>query len=265
LYGQAQIGLRNPNEASRAFQLAHRIDPNRSPDPTRYQPNIIAAYKAAADRTTIPAKLVVRGSGRVWIDGIEQGPAGAQYETSEGLHLVQLIGPDRETRGDQVIVPSSLPVTIQDAPATDVIKVKRARIALARSRDPAERASMMKKLAALLGVGDAVLITKGSGGLTVQTWRNREPGFSALMIHRNEPPIDLLKPLAPPPLKIEKKLEPLPDPPPIVDDKRWYQKNWVRASIAGGVILGVVGALLYANREPTLIMVDPDPTWKDPP
>jgi hypothetical protein len=262
-YGQAHVGLRNPNDASRAFQLAHRIDPRRSPDPTRYQPNIIAAYKAAADKQTIAAKLVVRGTGRVWIDGVEQGPAGQQYETTEGLHLVQLIGPDRETRGQHVIVPSSMPLSIADAPASDALKIRRARIALARSRDPAERASMMKKLAALLGVGDAVLIAQDGKRLTVQTWRNKEPGFSALIIHRDEDANDLLRPIAPPSQKIEKKPEPLPKLPPLVDERRWYQKNWVRASIAGGVIVGVVGAILYARRDKFLGPIDMDPTWAD--
>jgi hypothetical protein len=262
-YGQAQIGLRNPNDASLAFQLAHRIDPNRTPDPTRYQPNIITAYKAAAAKPTIAAKLVIRGTGRVMIDGIEQGPAGAQYETTEGLHLVQLYGPDRETRGDQVQVPSSMPLNIEDAPASDVLKVKRARIALARSRDPAERASMMKKLAALLGIGDAVLIAGDAKGLTVQTWRNREPGFSARIAHRQEPPIDLLKPLAPPRLAIQQTFTPFKNPPLPVEEKRWYQKNWVRASIAGGVIAGIVGAVLYSRRDKTLPPIDMDPTWDD--
>ncbi len=262
-YGQAQIGLRNAKEASRAFQLAHRIDPNRSPDPTRYPPNIVQAYKDAADLPTIPAKLVVRGSGRVWIDGIEQGPAGAQYTTSEGLHLVQLTGPERQTRGDMVLVPSSMPLNIQEAPASDELKVKRVRFELAKARDPAERASAMKRLAALLGVGDAVLILKEDNKLLVQTWRNREPGFSALVLHRDEAPTDLLAPLAPPAIKIEKKFEPPPELPPIVEEPRWYQKKWVRASIAGGVIVGIVGAILYARRDKFLPPFNMDPTWAD--
>ncbi len=262
-YGQALIGLRKPNDARLAFQLAHRIDPKRSPDPTRYPPNIVEAYTVAAARESIAAKLVVRGSGRVWIDGIEQGAAGARYDTTEGLHLVQLTGPERQTRGDMVVVPSSMPLNIQEAQATDVIKVKRVRIELANARDPAERASLMKKLAALLGVGDAVLLIKDGKQLKVQTWRNREPGFSALVEHRNEEPIDLLAPLAPPPNKIEKDFEVRPDPPPITEEPRWYQKRWVKASIAGGVVLGIVGAILYARRDRFLPPIGMDPTWAD--
>jgi len=263
-YGQALVGLRKPNDASHAFQLAKRLDPLREADGRLYPPNIVQAFTAAANKQIVAAKLVVRGSGRVWIDGIELGPAGQNFETSEGWHLVQITGADRETRGARVLVPSDAPRDIQDAPPSAELKVKRARLALSRARDPAERASAMNKLAVLLGVGDAVLILKDGNDLIVQTWRNREPGFSARMVHRAEPPDDLLSPLAPPPkLKIEKKFEPPIEPPPIVVEKRWYQKNWVRASIASGVVAGVISAILYARRDQTLGPLMPDTKWKD--
>ena len=262
-YGQAQLGLKKPNEASLAFQLAARLDPSRAPDPTRYPPNVMAAYSAAVKKPTIGAKLVVRGTGRVWIDGIELGPAGEAYDTSEGLHVVQLTGPDRETRGDRVAVPSSeAGLNLGDAKLTDELKVKRARIAMARARDATERASAMKKLTGLLGVGDAVLIVKDGTALRVQTWRNKEQGFSALVEHRNEMPDELLRPLAPPSTK-EKRPEPV-GPPPFVEPPRpWYNKNWIRASIAGGVIVTVVGAILYSRRDKFLGPIDMDPKWKD--
>lgn len=249
-YGQAQIGLRRPNEASLAFALAHRLDPLRRPDPTRYQPNIVQAYAAAAAKQTIAAKLEVKGEGRVWIDGIDLGPAGGTFDTSEGMHLVQLTGPERETRGDQVTVPAKTTVSIAAAPATKDLLIKRARIKLAKARDVAERASAMNELARLLDVGDAVLIDEESGHLSVQTWRNQKPGFSSFVSTVDKPPNDLLTPLAPL-RKLEPPITPDPfrQPPPIVVEKRWYEKNWVRASIAGGVIAGIVTAVLYARRD----------------
>jgi hypothetical protein len=250
-YGQAQLGLRKPNDASLAFQLAHRLDPSRRPDPTLYPPNIVQAYNAAANKSTIAAKLEVKGDGRVWIDGVERGPANASFDTSEGLHLVQLSGPERETRGKQVQLPQTTPapVEIEGAPASEVLKVQRARIALAKVRDDAERASAMKRLGELLGVRDAVLIMRGEDDvLLVQTWRIPEPGFSKLVVHRNEPPIDLLTPLAPPPPK-EEPSGPIVVIPPVIDDRSWYQRRWVQASIAGTVVLGIVGAILYARRD----------------
>jgi hypothetical protein len=257
VYGQAQLGLRKPNEASLAFQLAHRLDPSRRPDPTRFPPAIVQAYTAAANKPTIATKLDIRGEGRVWIDGVEQGPAGV-YETSEGWHLVQLTGGERETRGMQITAPQLTPVGIQPAPASDELKVRRARIALARARDPAERASAMKRLAQLVGVGDAVLIALDrDGNLTVQTWRNREPGFSRPVAYREQAPIDLLTPLAPPRPEEDTRPNLFPDPKPPIVEKRWYQKNWVRASIVGGIIAGTVGALLYINRDQTVgVMMD---------
>jgi hypothetical protein len=247
-YGQAQIGLRRPNDAALAFQLASRLDPARHPDPTRYPPNVVQAYDAAANKQTIPAKLAVTGEGRVWIDGVEVGLAGNTFDTSEGLHVVQLTGMGRETRGEQVLVPARSSVQIASAPASDVLEIKRARLALAGARDPAERASAMKRLAKLLGVGDAVLIGTSDGKLAVQTWRDREPGFSALVVYDGQPAREVLAPLAPPSPKIEIRPEPF-TPPPIVVEKRWYQKTWVRASIVGGVISGVVSAILYARRD----------------
>jgi hypothetical protein len=119
----------------------------------------------------------------------------------------------------------------------------------------------MKKLTGLLHVSDAVLIAKDGSDLTVQTWRDREPGFSARMIHRDEEPDQLLGPLAPPAMKIEKRVEPRVEPLPVVHEKRWYQKNWVRASIAGGVILGVIGSIVYAQRDQTLPPLNMNPQW----
>lgn len=255
-YGQAQLGLRKPNDASLAFQLAHRLDPARRPDPTRYLPHVVEAYHAAANKPSVASKLEVRGEGRVWIDGMELGPAGSTFDTSEGLHLVQLTGASRETRGEQVLVPHAGPLAIAPAPATEALKVRRARLALARARDTAERATAMKRLATLLGVGDAVLIEQVDGKLAVQTWRDREPGFSARIAYDGQPPIAFLVPLAPPKLE-DLRPEPEPELPPLVVEKRWYQKNWVRASIATSVIAGVVSAILYARRD-RHILIEPD-------
>ncbi len=260
-WGQAQIGLRKPNDAALAFALAHRLDPAHRPDPTRYQPAIVQAFEAAAVKPAVAARLEVKGEGRVWIDGVELGPAGATFDTQEGMHVVQLTGSERETRGEQVIVPQTTSTTIQPAPATEELKIKRARIALVQARDATERASAMKRLAKLLGVGDAVLIAKAGGRLTVQTWRDREPGFSAVVVHGNEEASDVLAPLAPP-AKVKPEPEPLPFLPPVVE-KRWYQKNWVRASIAGGVIAAVVGAIVYARRDQLLGAINPNTQWED--
>jgi len=240
--GQAQLGLRRPNEASRAFALAHRLDASKHPDPTRYEPGILDAYRLAANKAPLPAKLEVKGEGRVWIDGVEQGPANETYDTSEGVHLVQLSGPARETRGDQVNVPQQHSVEIAPAPATEELLIKRARKALRQARDAAARASAVKALAALLKVQDAVLVIAGNGGkLEIQTWR-ASTGFSRIVEHGREKPIELLTPLAPP--RTGRSGEPFT---PLVD-KPFYKRTWVRVSAATVVVTAIVSAVVYAVR-----------------
>lgn len=260
--GQAALRLRKPNEASLAFGLSRRLDPAMQPDPSRYEPDIIEAYQLAVTKIAVPAKLEVRGSGTVWIDGVDRGPPGA-FDVSVGRHVVQLLGPERETRGKQVASPEVTVVEIDAAPATVERKVQRLRLELARARDATARAGAVKRLSVLLGVGDAVLIEKdGSGTVRVQTWRDREQGFSAWIEHRSEAPIELLTPLAPP-RKIEppKPDEVLPIAPPIVETPI-YRKRWFQGAVALGVIAAVVGIYVAATNE-RMVEWNLDGTWDE--
>ncbi len=255
--GQAGLKLRKPNDASLAFGLSHRLDSAKRPDPTRYEPDIVQAYQLAATKTATPASLEVQGTGTVWIDGVDRGPAPGTFEVSAGLHLVQLSGPDRETRGQQVHVPQTTAVEIEAAPATDERKVERARIDLARTKDAASRAGAVKKLAQLLGVGDAVLIEKDPDGrLLVQTWRDRAPGFSGMVEHKEGRAGDLLVPLAPP----RRIVPPKPDiviAPPIAVQTPLVRKRWFQGAIAGGVIAIATTIILVATQD-RMVTVMPD-------
>ena len=121
--------------------------------------------------------------------------------------------------------------------------------------DDAGRAGAMKQLAALLGVSDAVMLSKRADGkLEWVTWQDRAPGFSAPQAYTHQEPIDLLEPLAPPKLP-----EPPPHSGPVVPfhpptevDEVWYQRTWVKASVVTGAIAAIVGAILYARRVRTL-------------
>lgn len=243
--GQAQLGQNKQLDAMRSFALVRRLDPNRKPDPARYLDEITDAYEATA-KPVSKSPLTVKGSGTVWIDGKEIGPAPQTQTVDDGLHLVQLTGPDREPRGEQVLVPQASEIEIAPAPATEELKIKRARLDLARAKDAMTRASAVKRLAQLLKVGDAVIVWKSDGDLMVQTWRDREPGFAAIQEHRKENPIELLTPLAPP------RPEPVPVEPinvPLVVEKPWYQKRWVQASAATGLVAVIVTAVLIARRD----------------
>jgi hypothetical protein len=190
---------------------------------------------------------------------VSRGEAPQKVDLDDGIHLVQLTGPDREPRGEQVRVPQTPQTNIADAPATEELKVKRARRELADAKDSVTRASAVKRLAALVSVGDAVIISKSSGGaLLIQTWRDNEQGFSAIREHSTEKPIDLLTPLAPP-----RKAEPVKPPPifigpPVVIEKPWYQKTWVRASAATGLLAIVVSAVLIIRHDDMVDFADGD-------
>jgi hypothetical protein len=254
--GQAALRLRKPNDASLAFGLSYRLDQGKRPDPTRYMPEIVQAYKDASTKQASPATLEVKGSGTVWIDGVDRGPAPGTFDVSAGLHLVQLSGPERETRGQQVNVPATTMIEIEPAPASEERKVERARIELALSKDAASRAGAMKKLAGLLGVGDAVLIEMADGKLLVQTWRDRAPGFSGKVAYEEGKAGELLVPLAPP-RKIEPPKKPDIVPPPVVIvDTPLVRKRWFQGAIAGGVIAIATTIILVATYEREITLMN---------
>lgn len=261
--GQAALRQRKPNDASQLFGLSYRLDSSKKPDPARYEPDIVEAYSLATTKIPVPAKLEVKSAGgTVWIDGVDRGLPGT-FDVSHGLHLVQLSGPERETRGTQVSVPATPGVEIPAAPVTLEIKVQRLRVELAQTRDAAARAGALKKLATLLGIGDAVLIEKTeSGGLRVQTWRDSD-GFSKLVEPKPGAESELLHPLAPP--RIAEEPKPPEEIPiiPVVPEIKWYRKRWVQVVGAVGLVVaaGVIYGLATQDR---MIIWDGDPKIEEP-
>ncbi len=239
----------NDKEAAAAFALTSKLDPRRVLDPVLYPPDVRDAYKAASAASAATGTLSITGAGTAWIDGQEVGTAPGTFTTSPGTHVVWLTGMERETRGAAVVVDAGreTAVAIPDVAASDAQKLQRARLALSRATDAFTRAAAMKHLADLANVHDAILLSTSGGKVIVQTWRDRAPGFSALRERGNERPIDLLAPLAPP-----KKIAvepPIRVVPPIVE-KRWYQRNSVRAGIAIGIVSAIVGGIVWANAGP---------------
>lgn len=254
LLGQARLGERNPAAATAAFTIAHRLAPAFVPDPVRYLPEIIEAYDAAKSKPSPTVKLAVTANGRVWIDGQDAGNAPVEVDVLAGLHVVWVTGPDRETRGKQTSVPSAPThrIVIDDAPARDRVLVQRARARLKFAPDPTARAAAMKRLAELLGVGDAVLLSIVKGKLIVQTWRDRAPGFSALReVRPSEPAAELLKPLETPPKVVRREppqpVQPIPPPVPFYKKRTWQVVivSGVLGAIAGGV-------MIYRGRDDTV-------------
>ncbi|HWU86144.1 MAG TPA: hypothetical protein VN253_02670, partial [Kofleriaceae bacterium] len=250
IVAKAKLGEGRQAEAARFFGLVHQLTPGRRLDPALHLPEVVAAYEAARTGLARTGTLVVKGSGRVWVDGKDQD-ARTQFLLPAGLHVVWLTGPDRETVGRQVFVEADQEniVDLGEAPASIRLRVQRARIALRNAPDPAARAAAMRRLADLLAVHDAVLITMPAGKLIVQTWHDKPegdllPGFSAHRLALGEQPTELLRPLAPPPTHPRPaRPRPLPDV-----EKEWYRRRPVQASIAAGVLGVVIGSIVLARR-----------------
>jgi hypothetical protein len=267
--GWAELFRKHAGEAGVAFAFVHRLDPARKLDPFRIDPDVVTAFAKAQSAKTGKHKLEVLGKGEVWIDGVSAGPAPASVEVDDGQHLVQLTGPEREVRGAIELVQKDQRVDIADAPAAADLLVARARVALRDTpEDAVARAPVMKHMAELLDVHDAVLVWRSaSGKLLVETWRDRAPGFSTPREYlKGDPVPPLLEPLAPPKPKIEihdtfrPPQPPFTPPHPIEAEPPWYRKTWVQASVAGGVIAAVVGGILWA-RHTSHISVGQNPQW----
>jgi hypothetical protein len=255
--GQAQLNQRNHKEARAAFAHVHKLDPNRKLDGMIYLPEVVAAFDEARNAVAASGTIEVKGSGRVAIDGADVGVAPGTFTASAGAHVVWLTGPARDTRGTSLVVIPGAPVIadIPDAEATRSTKLQRARLALARAPDASARSAAMRHVAELVEVHDAVLLSMSNNKVIVQTWRDREPGFSALRERGTDKPIDLLAPLAPP--KLIKHEEPPIKLPPLVV-KRWYQQTRWRLGIAATITAAIVGGIVWANVGPGTFSIPGD-------
>jgi hypothetical protein len=251
-------------EAKIAFAHAHRLDPSRTLDPTRVVPDIVQAYADAKAAPVLQGTIEVPGTGNVWIDGTEVGLAPGTFPASEGEHVVWRTGIDRETRGLRVAVTAAKPIVaeIPDFEAPRRTKVQRARQLLARAPDPSARSAAMQRLADLVGVKDAVLLSMSGGRVIVQTWHDGPPGdlprgFSALRERGTAKVDELLTPLAPPKKPIEPPFEG-PIKGPVVVEKSFFERRPVQLGFAVGIAAAIVAAVLWATRDPGSQPWDPN-------
>jgi len=255
-------------DAKIAFAHAYRLDPSRIVDPKRVPPDIVQAYADAKVASGLQGKIEVPGTGNVWIDGTEVGLAPGTFPASEGEHVVWRTGIDRETRGLRVAVTAAKPAIaeIPDEEAPRRTKVQRDRQLLARAPDPSARSAAMQRLAVLVGVKDAVLLSMSNNKVIVQTWHDGPGellrGFSALRERATATVDELLTPLAPPPKKIEKPFEgPIRIP---VVKKTFLERRPVQLGLAAGIAVTIVGIILYATRDPGTFTFNPNVTNDGP-
>jgi hypothetical protein len=146
-------------------------------------------------------------------------------------------------------------VPIDASKADARTRIQRARLALSRAQargDDVARAGAMKQLAELLGVDDAVMISKRADGqLQWETWRDRAPGFSAPKIYTNQKPEEILEALGP--LHRPRPVFTGPPPfvrPPLLEEQHWYNKGWLPLSLFGTVAVVIVGGYLLSRIDP---------------
>jgi hypothetical protein len=256
--GQSRLGEQKEAEAREAFALTYRLDPTRTLDDLHYLPEVVQSFEAAKKVSPGVGTIAVRGAGRVWIDGEEVGAAPGEFKIPLGRHVVWLTGLLRDTAGKEVLVTQSrtADATIMDGPLTRPQKVVRFRLALSQAQDASVRASAIGELAAFVNVHDVVLLSAVNGRIVWQTWRDREPGFSAPRELGREGPGEILKQIAPP--------RPLDDSPPVALPEpapRWYRRRPVQLGIAATVVAAVVGGYLWVrSTEPGTFQFNPDIT-----
>ena len=265
LAGLAELDQGKAQDANLALALAHRLDPTRQLSDARYPPNTILAYKRAVESKPQLVKIDVavdpatkdpalRTDVRVWIDFVDRGPLGSFDGVEVGDHVITLVGPVIRTIGAAKRVNGPTTVPFKPVAATPELQVKRARRALARAQtnhDDGARQAAMQQLAGLLGVEDAVLISKAADGtLQWETWREHAAGFSAAHAYTDQKPDDILEGLGP----LHRPQPPafVPATPlgklPITVDTPWYRERWIQASVGAGVVAVVVGSVLLATR-----------------
>jgi hypothetical protein len=252
--GLSRLGEKQDAQAREAFALAHRLDPRRTLDDLHYLPEVVQTFEAAKQQGQGTGVIMVRGVGKVWIDGEEVGSAPGEFKASYGRHVVWLTGLLRETVGKEVVVSPTRPgdATILDGPLTRPQKVVRFRIALSQAQDPAARASAMVALATFVNVHEAVLLSMVDGKIHFQLWSDQEPGFGPIKQLGRDNPVEILKQLAP--------AAPVDEPPlviiqvPVVE-RRWYERPSVQIGIMATLMAAVLGGYLWARHG------EPDRAW----
>ncbi len=259
--GRAKLSEGDRPAARSSFLLTQRLAPDFVPDPARYLPDVIDAFRQARRSGGGRLSIQIRGQGTAYLDGQSVGSAPLTVETSPGAHVVHLFSPSRLSRGARIEVTPTSPtvVVLPDARASLSVLVARARRAAIAATDPISLTTAVAQLARSIAVSDVVVISRSPvGALTLQAWRDRPPG--AGMIHpasAGDAVAAALVDLAPPPVE---QLAPLA--PRFTDSPRptWYHRRWVQASLVTGALAVIATALvLNASMGDSTVPLDPDP------
>ncbi len=252
--GLARIGGGDQPGALAAFAAVRRLEPQRTLDPARFPPEVIAAYDGAAGATAANAAIAIEvegaatdGSTQVWIDGAAIGAPPITAAVAPGVHFVAVTGPDVATAGARVAIAADqrAPLRLVAAPVAETTRLARLRRRLLEAPDDATRAAAIAAIARSVGTAAAVVVVRHGDGLAVRLWRERAP-LGPSVAYARQVARDLVLPLAPPRPRIA--LEPVkPIAPP---SSPWWERRWVRVVAAAGAVVLVGGAItLGATRD----------------
>ena len=255
--------------ATVAFAAVRRLDPGRAIDPQRYLPDVVDAFAASGRAVAPRAQVVVSVTGApadaaVWIDGARVGGAPATVAIAPGLHVVSVTGESIASAGIRVAVPaSSSParptrVDIAAQPIEPVIRAARLRRALAAAPDDATRASASAALAEAIAVRELVLVVATERGLGLRVWRHgtgqgtgEATGLGPVVAADRGVPAGVVSGIPAPSvaarLAPERQVAPRTRPgggDEIADQRPWYRRRWVQASMIGGAAVLVAGAVV---------------------
>ena len=239
--------------AARDFALVHRLDPGRTLDPVKYQPEEIEAFeKAATQGAAIALMIEAPPGGEVWVDGASVGAAPASVEVSPGLHAITVTGPTLVTHGEIVEVKEAGGLAIDAAEASGTTIVHRLRRRLASATDDLARADAIAAILRAVGGQDAIVVARdASGALVTTTYSGKSGVLSEAKAADGRDARDIVKPLRPIKVKVRTPPEgdgPKVTPPPPVP---WYRRRWVQATIGGTVIAAVLTSAIVVATQPT--------------
>jgi hypothetical protein len=245
--GLARNDARKPALAARDFALVRRLDPGRTLDPIKHEPEVIALYDKAAAATEQAALDVAAAAGaEVWIDGTRVGPAPVSITLPTGLHAVTVTGERLVTRGLIVEVGAAgARIELEAAEVTGSTYVHRLRRRLGAADDEIRRTEAVAALVREVGGQDAVVVGRVDGVLSTWIYSGRTGAMYDQGPVEARSAGELVAPLRPLEPKVVRRDDrdafPIPAPP-----RPWWRNRWLQASVGGGLAIGVVTAVVVA-------------------
>jgi hypothetical protein len=246
-------------EALRQFRCAYRLNPAWAPDKRLVSPRMRPLIKRAhvePSETAVLRLEVDPDDAKVAIDGGEAKAVRARVPLTVGLHLVQIIAPDRAAYSELVDVDPAHPPHIEIALDKESKYDRAARLVDETAAAPAgkPRLKSARGIARLTSWSRMLVIEDGGDDhITVRLYDvDAKKVSSQFELEGDAPSADLAQ-------KIKAAL----DPENLIDvnkvgvaqsegHKAWYEHWYIWAGVAAAAVGGYAG-YEYMNREPTML------------